>query len=203
MITTVGRDAQEPTRERLLREGLRLFATRGFAGTTVGEIEAAAGLAPRRGALYNHFSSKEALLDAAVARYNETASEAVAEFAAVQISDPRALAVLFGRWLLARLDEQREIIQVLEHEGTRLVRLRDEFRKGTEAGFAAAATVIHRWLAEQAIDADAETISVILLGGLINFRRSTWTLGGAPLALDDERFLAGFADMFEILVSPS
>jgi len=203
MITTVGRDAQEPTRDRLLREGLRLFATRGFAGTTVGEIEAAAGLTPRRGALYNHFSSKEALLDAAVDRYNESASEAIAEFAAVQIGDPRALAGLFGRWMLARLDEQREIIQVLEHDGTRLVRLRDEFRKGTEAGFTAAATVIRQWLAEQAIDADAETISVILLGGLINFRRSTWTLGGAPLALDDDRFLTGFADLFEILVSPS
>jgi len=34
---------------------IELFAERGFDGTSVGEIERAAGLAPRSGALYQHF----------------------------------------------------------------------------------------------------------------------------------------------------
>src|SRR5690348_7783062 len=64
MITS-DRTGRQPTKQRLLEAGVRLFAANGFRETTVGEIEAAAGLEPRRGALYRHFESKEALLDAA------------------------------------------------------------------------------------------------------------------------------------------
>ena len=45
---------------------MRIFAEKGFVAATVGEIEDAAGLQPRRGALYNHFESKEALLRSAI-----------------------------------------------------------------------------------------------------------------------------------------
>ena len=55
---------QESTRERIVTEAMRLFARRGFRGTTVGEIEQAAGLAPRAGGLYKHFRSKEEVLAA-------------------------------------------------------------------------------------------------------------------------------------------
>ncbi|MFD0856079.1 TetR family transcriptional regulator, partial [Actinomadura adrarensis] len=34
------------TRERIVSEALRLFADRGYAATSVAEIEAAAGLSP-------------------------------------------------------------------------------------------------------------------------------------------------------------
>lgn len=51
-------------RERILREATRLFAERGFSGTTVREVvEACACTKP---ALYYHFGSKEALFREAV-----------------------------------------------------------------------------------------------------------------------------------------
>jgi AcrR family transcriptional regulator len=90
------------TRERLLREGLRLFAEHGFAGTSVGAIEAAAGLQPRRGALYRHFASKEALLAAAVQRYNDLSREAAGTFTQVAVEDPRELAMAVGRGPVTR-----------------------------------------------------------------------------------------------------
>ena len=43
---------------------MRLFGERGYAATTVAQIEAAAGLSPGAGGLYAHFSSKEAVLRA-------------------------------------------------------------------------------------------------------------------------------------------
>jgi len=187
---------QVPTRERLLREGLRLFASRGFDGTTVGDIEAAAGLKPRRGGLYRHFPSKLALLEAAVARHNATARRAAFEFTRLPVEDPRELALLVGRWMLADLDAQRAMTHVLEREGNRLQTVRDEFRVGSDAGFQAAAALVRKWAA----DGDAEVVGVVLLGALVNFRRSAWTLGLAPLELDDERFLVGFADVFSKLV---
>ena len=52
------------TRERLVTEAMRLFSAKGFEATSVSQIEAAAGLAAGSGALYRHFKSKDALLDA-------------------------------------------------------------------------------------------------------------------------------------------
>ena len=37
------------TRDRLIQAGMRLFAARGVDATTVGDLEKAAGLAPRAG----------------------------------------------------------------------------------------------------------------------------------------------------------
>ena len=48
------------TREALLREGARLFAERGFGGTSVDEIGAASGISGP--AIYKHFRSKNDLL---------------------------------------------------------------------------------------------------------------------------------------------
>src|ERR1700743_3614264 len=59
----------EPTRgrDRLLAEALKLFAAKGYAATSVADIQRASGLAPGSGALYKHFGSKRELLEAAVA----------------------------------------------------------------------------------------------------------------------------------------
>jgi AcrR family transcriptional regulator len=51
-------------RAALVEAAARLFAEQGFEATSVAEIQAAAGLAPGSGALYKHFASKQALLDA-------------------------------------------------------------------------------------------------------------------------------------------
>jgi AcrR family transcriptional regulator len=52
------------TRERLLRAAADVFAERGYAGTRVVDIAAAAGVS--NGALYTHFGSKAELLVAAL-----------------------------------------------------------------------------------------------------------------------------------------
>ena len=49
-------------------ESLNLFATRGFDGTAVTDIEEASGLAPGSGGFYRHFKTKEAVLEAVVDR---------------------------------------------------------------------------------------------------------------------------------------
>lgn len=47
---------QWPTRDRILREASRFFATRGYVGATTREIAEAVGI--RQPSLYNHFASK-------------------------------------------------------------------------------------------------------------------------------------------------
>jgi AcrR family transcriptional regulator len=53
-------------RDRLLAAALNLFAAKGYAATSVADIQRASGLAPGSGALYKHFASKRELLEAAV-----------------------------------------------------------------------------------------------------------------------------------------
>ena len=51
--------------ERILRESIRLFRERGFSGVSVSEVMKAAGLT--HGPFYNHFASKEALMEESLA----------------------------------------------------------------------------------------------------------------------------------------
>lgn len=50
------------TRDRIREAALRLFLADGYQKTSIARIETEAGLAPRAGAFYRHFESKEALL---------------------------------------------------------------------------------------------------------------------------------------------
>lgn len=56
------------TKERILDVAFELFVERGFAGTTVTEIEKKAGLTGGSGGFYRHFRCKEDLLRPAVER---------------------------------------------------------------------------------------------------------------------------------------
>lgn len=53
---------QEDTKEKILRESLKLFSEKGFDATSVGEIASAVGI--RAPSLYNHYKSKQAIFDA-------------------------------------------------------------------------------------------------------------------------------------------
>jgi AcrR family transcriptional regulator len=57
------------TRERILDVAMELFGQQGFKATSVVQIEQAAGLASGSGGIYNHFRTKQALLEAGIERH--------------------------------------------------------------------------------------------------------------------------------------
>src|SRR4030081_3004150 len=88
----------ETTRQRLMREALRLFASKGYARTSVGEIEAAARLAPRAGSFYKHFATKRDVLIAALDQ-NSNRLDAFQQLVhLLPLGDPRAELTLYARW---------------------------------------------------------------------------------------------------------
>src|SRR3954452_13914099 len=116
------------TRGRLMAAALELFAKRGFRGTTVGDIEAAAGLTARGGALYKHFRNKEELLEEAGASRIDQIKEMRAELLSLlPLDDVRSEAMLLIRWVLTELEREREIQAILEKEGDSFPDLRDRF----------------------------------------------------------------------------
>ncbi|GJF19932.1 putative transcriptional regulator, TetR family protein [Mycolicibacterium cyprinidarum] len=92
---------------------MRLFSTQGFAATSVSQIEAAAGLAAGSGALYHHFKSKEALLEAGIARQLDR-RHAMADIRAIfaGLGDLHAELTAMSRYLHNILEQETELLQI-------------------------------------------------------------------------------------------
>ena len=205
-----------PTRHRLIAEGLRLFALQGFDATSVGEIEAAAGLQPRRGALYKHFASKQALLEAAVNAHLATTERGAVDiggldFAAIAGTDAALLrSILAGlaRWFLDQMDSMKDLTRLIEQDGARMPDLTIGVKRNIiDLGYRTAANLIAAAAAEAAEAVDADAIAVMLLGALVAQRRTAWTFGSPPLDVGDERAIAVWIELalatFESISKPS
>ncbi|QFY07570.1 TetR family transcriptional regulator [Nonomuraea phyllanthi] len=88
------------TRERLLQAAAEVFAERGYDGTRVADIAAAAGVS--NGALYAHFGSKAELLAAALRVHGRRMMAGL--FAADPDRSITELLLVIGRWLPRRRD---------------------------------------------------------------------------------------------------
>ena len=190
------------TRQRLIDATLELVAERGFDGVGVGDIEAGAGLAPRSGALYKYFDSKLAVLEAGLEQHLTAIDDVDADVAQMPVTDAAGEVDALVRWLLAELDRERRITHVIEREGDRLPDLRARMRAGvSDRGYRAAAAFIERLTEAVGADPiDHEALAVILVGAVVNLRRSTWTFGAAPLEIDDQRFIDTFTALVTTLL---
>ncbi|WP_394849168.1 TetR/AcrR family transcriptional regulator [Pendulispora brunnea] len=79
--------------QRILDEASKLFRERGFSGVSVSELMEATGLT--HGPFYNHFASKQALMEACI---QHIAAKAIAELEAVPSSE-RGKAEFFAAYL--------------------------------------------------------------------------------------------------------
>ncbi len=113
------------TRERILDEAFQLFASAGFAGTTLSEVERRVGLKVGTGSLYHHFRSKDELLQAAVEREVRRCAEAVsAERAATNWpQDPREQLTLAAKLTLNNIRRFYPLFRLVQAEGDRVPEL--------------------------------------------------------------------------------
>lgn len=189
---------QRSTRERIVAEALRLFAERGYAATSVAEIEAASGLSPGAGGLYRHFRSKEEVLTAAVrehiARTGQQISSTFQQSAAVRcepLADRLRLAATVG---LAKMREEADLIRVLFRDLDKFPNLVAEMREGIVTPLYA---VIAKWLAGQpemaGVDEDWDAVALALGGAIVNYWLACDALYEAPSNVDEKRFIEGWA----------
>lgn len=185
------------TRERIVAESLRLFADRGYAATSVAEIEAAAGLSPGAGGLYRHFRSKEEVLAAAVrehiARTKDQISsglEIAEEFEDRPLEVRLRLACKAG---LAKMREEQDLIRVLFRDLDQFPGLVAEMRDGlVNPLYDSIAT----WLASQpeyaGVDEDWQAIASVLGGAVVNYWLANESLYESPSRVDEARFVDGW-----------
>jgi hypothetical protein len=64
-----------------------------------------------------------------------------------------------------------------------------------QVGYRQAAELAQRWVKEYAIeDVDVDAVVTMLVGAIVNYRRTQWTFGGAPLGVDENRFVDAWVD---------
>lgn len=190
------------TRDQLLAAARDLFAARGFAATTIGDIEEAAGFTRRGGTFYRHFATKDDVLTAVVEGHAAQARDVKRIGELLPLADRRSELLLLGRLLLAELDDEEAIHRILDKEGDRFNAVRREMAEQVlHRGYRDLVEVFRDYLGLGAADPDA--FVVVLIGGLVNLRRNQWTFGAVPLDIDDERALDAWADIAEAALGPT
>jgi AcrR family transcriptional regulator len=189
--------ASTPTRERIIEEAMRLFGEKGYRGTSVAQIEAAAGLTPGAGGLYHHFSSKEALLAAGIERHLARL-DALRDIRRLltNLGDLRAELSVTARYFLAELDSQMELFRLLISEvrarPSMLTQAADQLVASTYRSFA-------EWLQSatgQALSEERATmIATLSLGSLLSTRFVGGVLGLESVATDDDALVPAWVDM--------
>ena len=191
------------TADRIVDAGIHLFAERGYQGTTVGEIERAAGLTPRAGALYKHFPSKEAVLEAAFERHVAELEGLHSAIELMPLGDMRAELTLLIRWGFQMLERQTDLRRIVITEGDRFPRLKRRYREGIVDRAYEEVTAFVRSKIESGEfpDADAEAIAVLMTGALLGYRIELDVFGRKPAGVDQERLTAAVVENCMALTS--
>ncbi|TKG70087.1 TetR/AcrR family transcriptional regulator [Prauserella endophytica] len=184
------------TRQRILDEAIRLFASRGYDATSVVDIQVACGLTRGSGALYKHFPSKKALLEHAVTRNVETLARKHAEAVAELPADPREALKLLADVVWTVMDSERDLIRIMIREFGGFPELFERMWQGVLAHLY---RVCGEWIAGlcergEAEVADPDATAAVLLASLTYYPILDTLIGHTPGDTDPERFLAAWFD---------
>ena len=185
-----------PTRERLVTEAMRLFGEQGYQGTSVAQIEEAAGLAPGSGALYHHFKSKEELLEAGIDRQLDRRS-AMRDIRSLfaGLGDLRIELTMLGRYMLTVLDDETQMLNVASQVPADLSkRLTTAYAALFEGLYAELADWVYGW-APNISKRDATTVAAVGVNTLYGKRAAGAFLKRSKSNVPDEQYIAEWTAM--------
>jgi AcrR family transcriptional regulator len=185
-----------PTRDRLVTEAMRLFGEQGYQATSITQIEAAAGLAPGSGALYHHFKSKEALLEAGIDRQldrRRAMHDIRTLFAG--LGDLRIELTMLGRYVLTVLDEETQLLQIAARTPPdQSPRLNNAYAALVEGLYAEVADWIKGWVPNISTQ-DATAIAAVGVDALLGNRATNTVFRVPAMDMQDEDFIAEWTAM--------
>jgi AcrR family transcriptional regulator len=193
----------EATRERILRSAMRLFAARGFRATTVGDIEAEAGLVPRRGALYRHFASKEAVFEACLERWIADVKGFPATIEALlPLDDLRSELTVIARGSLQILGRQRDLFGFLARDAIDfphlVARVHDELVAVGYRQFSAWFRA--RLRATDAAPAESDALAAVALSSLAHYRQDEAIYGAPPGDVSELDFVDAWVETWHAAI---
>lgn len=174
---------------------MELFGQHGFKGTSIVQIETAAGLAPGSGGIYHYFRNKQALLEAGIERHLGRL-DALRDIQRIltDLGDLRAELTVLARYALAELDSEADLLRIVLAEARTRPELVDaavnQLVTATYTGFAS-------WLRTRThLPADeAEVVAAVGLGALFSSRLLRLLLGRDPIDIPDQLFVRTWVAM--------
>lgn len=196
---------EHSTRQRLLREAMRLFGERGYAATSIAMIEQAAGLSPGSGSLYKHFASKQELLTEGLGqllRGTEQLTSRLEQAVAGTPGEAELVATMgeVARAGLLRMEQDRDLNRLqfrgLEAFPELMRRFRDEELSRMHS--ATADLLAHLGTASATAttagpDPDWDAVAVVFVGAVANYWLLRDLYGEHPSGVDEERFVDALA----------
>jgi AcrR family transcriptional regulator len=176
---------------------MRLFAERGYGGTTVGDIEAAAGLAPRSGALYQYFKGKRELLEAALDRHVRDLEQMQSAIDLLPLGDLRAELTLMARWNMQDLKRREDLYRFIRKEGDRFPELvAAVYEQISERPLRRVAELLRGRFRDAGVEEpDCEALVAVLVQSMSAYRAHESSFGKPPLGVDEERFIKTWVDV--------
>lgn len=194
-------------KERILTAAKQCFAAKGFAGTTIADIEDAAGYTPRSGGIYRHFPSKVAILEAVIDAELTANTRDILGVPSPDsaVADPGEMLEQVVRRGLAQLDRQADLMRIVFRDLDQFEHLLAKVRVGlTDATYQDFANRLAAAHAAGAIpELDFEAVAVLAIGPVVDFKIKQHLLGYTPLDLDQERLVRAWVHLFaNLLIGP-
>ena len=172
------RSTNSPDKRRLILDAaVRVFASKGYHTSRVGDIAEEAGVA--HGLLYHYFPSKEQVLQTV---FRENWGELLDAFARIEASDATPLDQLgsIAKTLLRAWRDRPDLVRVMVREVARSPQLQGQVEE-IGAGFRVIQRVIERGQADGSFrdDLDPRLASWIFYGGLEEILTG-WVLAQLP-----------------------
>ena len=190
------------TRDRIVDEAMRLFSDRGYRGTSVTEIEAAAGLSPGAGGMYHHFATKESVLRAGIERHLARL-EALRDIRDVltPLVDLRAELTVMARFVLRELHDETPLLRILISESRNRPQVLTE---SLESLISSTLSSFAGWLGERMpgapSDADKSALASLAIGSLISSSLLGEVLGLVALEVNDETIVETWVQMMMLML---
>lgn len=176
-------------KDRIVRAALACFAEKGYAATSMADIEAVAGFVPRTGGTYRHFRSKRAILDAVI---DAELDRTTAVLAPAPTSFEGA-----ARDGLAELDRQRALMRVLFRD---LDQFPELMARVADRLVQQPYRIVTERTAAVAPNADAAAIAAIMIGALVNYKVIEAMVGDRPAGVTEDRLVAAWARLYQLAI---
>jgi AcrR family transcriptional regulator len=187
--------AETETRDRILKAALRLFAQKGYDGTTTRELAEAAGVA--EGTLFRYFSNKKAILvEVATQGWIEILTDLLTELS--EMGSYKAVAQVMRRRML-HLHKNADMLRVCFMEAQFHPDLRDRIQAEVIDKMTDVAEVFFQSAMDQGIyrRMNPKTVARVFLGmfAVAGFSQSTIMEPGAA-AIEMQEMAEGLAEIF-------
>jgi AcrR family transcriptional regulator len=175
-------------RQRILAAAVECFAAKGYAGTTIADIERAAGLSVGAGGTYRHFESKRAILEAVIDLVVDLPNDDIAPPG----DDVEAIAHRM-------LDYMREdFLRIYFRD---LDDFPDQRRRINQRTIDTSYRVVAQRISASNPDIDAEAAAAVLLGSLINFRTNEALVGPDANGVGRDRFIETWGTIYRSILN--